>query len=103
MIDKTTILDSVLERARKLPEGHYLDMRTYKRNRSVLIIKQSEEEFAIIEQGYVSNRSTVKAEKLKKELSVILRREFPRSHKVRLYTMGKFTEEEAANIRRKII
>jgi len=103
MIDKTTILDSVLERARKLPGGHYLDMRTYKRNRSVLIIKQSEEEFTIIERGYISNKFVVSAEKLKKELRIVLKREFPRSRKIRLYTMGKYTEEEAANICRKIL
>jgi hypothetical protein len=103
MIDKTTILESVLERAGRLPEGHYLDMRTYKRNRSVLIIKKSGDEFLIIEHGYASHRFTVRAEKLRRELKDILRREFPRSHKIRLYTMGEFLEEQAVNIRRKTL
>jgi hypothetical protein len=31
-----------------------------------------------------------------------LRKEFPRSHKIRVYVMGKFTEE-AKNTRRKIL
>ncbi|MFZ5907200.1 MAG: hypothetical protein ACOYVJ_07290 [Nitrospirota bacterium] len=101
MIDKTMILDAVLARAHRLPEGHYLDMRTYKRNRSVLIIKQGEDEFLIIEDGYALSRYSVRADKLKKELRSILRREFRRSHKIRLYTMGEFREEAAANIRRK--
>jgi|WetSurSiteA1Bulk_404760.scaffolds.fasta_scaffold01554_7 hypothetical protein len=103
MIDNTAIMETILERVRKLPEGHYLDVRTYKRNRYVFIVKQREEEFVIIEHGYADNRFTIRAEKLKKELTTIFRREFPRSHKIRLYTMGKFADEEALTIRRKIL
>ena len=39
MIDKEKILDTVTERLKNLPVGHYLDLRTYKRNRSVIIVK----------------------------------------------------------------
>jgi hypothetical protein len=32
-----------------------------------------------------------------------LRKEFPRSHKIRLYVMGRYTEKETQNISRKVL
>ena len=92
-----------MERLKKLPTGHYLDLRTYKRNRSVIIIKNTEDDFMIIQDGYFKERFQLKSEKLKKLLNSLLRKEFPRSHKVRLYVMGRYTEEEVQNTSRKVL
>ena len=92
-----------MERLKKLPTGHYLDLRTYKRNRSVIIIKNTEDDFMIIQDGYFKERFQLKSEKLKKLLNFLLRKEFPRSHKVRLYVMGRYTEEEVQNTSRKVL
>jgi len=94
MIDKEKILDTVSERLKNLPVGHYLDLRTYKRNRSVIIVKQSEDHLFIIEDGFFREKFHINPDKLKKLLTTLLRKEFPRSHKIRLYVMGKFVEEE---------
>ncbi len=102
MVDKTRLIETVTERLEKLPTGYYLDVRTYKRNRSVLIVKMREDDLLIIEDGFFKERFHIKTEKLKKLLATLLRREFPRSHKIRVYMMGKFTEE-AENTRRKIL
>ena len=102
MIDKEKTIETVCERIGKLPLGHYLDIRSYKRNRSVIIAKM-EKELLVIEDGYVKNRFLIKPEKLKKVLKTLLKREFPRSRKIRLYVMGRFSEEEALNIKRKIL
>ena len=102
MIDKTGIIDAVNERLKKLPVGHYIDLRTYKRNRSVIIVKMSEDDLLVMEDGFFKERFHINHEKLKKLLATLLRKEFPRSHKIRLYVMGKFTEE-AENTRRKIL
>jgi len=32
-----------------------------------------------------------------------LRKEFPRSNKIRLYIMGNFKEDEAQNLKRKVL
>jgi len=101
MIDKDKIIETVIEKLENLPLEHYLDLRTYKRNRSVAIVKRSEDDFLIIEDGYFQERHQLKSEKLKKTLKALLRKEFPRSHKIRLYVMGRFNEEEAKNITRK--
>ena len=103
MIDKTNIVETAMERLKKLPTGHYLDLRTYKRNRSVIIVKDTEDDFMVIEDGYFKERFQLKSGKLKKLLDTILRKEFPRSHKIRLYVMGRYTEEEAKNTSRKVL
>lgn len=103
MIDKTKISEIVSDKLKKLPAGHYLDLRTYKRNRSVLIVKASEQKLLVIENGYFNERFKIDACKLNKLLKTLVRREFPRSNKIRLYVMGEFFEEEALDIRRKII
>ena len=103
MIDKTKIIDTVRERLKKLPDGHYLDLRTYKRNRSVVIVKIDADNLLVIEDGYSSQRFQIKTEKLKKLLKTLLKKEFPRSHKIRLYVMERFVEDELGRIKRKIL
>ena len=103
MIDKTKIIDTVRERLKKLPDGHYLDLRTYKRNRSVVIVKIDADNLLVIEDGYFNQRFQIKTEKLKKLLKTLLKKEFPRSHKIRLYVMGRFAEDELVQINRKIL
>ena len=103
MIDKTKIIDTVCERLKKLPLGHYIDLKTYKRNRTVIIVKIDEKKLLVIEDGYFKDRFLIKSDKLKKLLKILLKKEFPRSKKIRLYVMGKFVDEEALNTIRKII
>ena len=103
MIDKAKIIKSVTERLEELPLGHYLDLRTYKRNRSVIIVKEGKEEVLVIENGYFQERFGLKKEKLKKLLKTILRKEFPRSNKIRLYIMGEFKEDKVQDVKRKIL
>ena len=103
MIDKTRIIDTVCERLENLPIGHYIDLKTYKRNRTVIIFKADEKKLLLIEDGYFKDRFLIKPDKLKKNLKTLLKTEFPRSKKIRLYVMGKFVDEKALNTVRKII
>ena len=103
MISKTRIIETVFKRLEGLPTGHYLDLRTYKRNRSVIIAKKSEGELLVIENGYFKDRFRIKPEKLKKLLKTLLKKEFPRSRKIRLYVGEKFVENDVLTKKRKII
>ena len=103
MIDKTRIIDTVFERLTKLPVSHCLDLRTYKRNRSVMIAKLAEDDLLVIEDGYFKERFRVKPEKLKKLLKTLMKKEFPRSRKIRLYVLDKFVEGEALKLERKTL
>jgi hypothetical protein len=104
MIDKTNIIPAVLERLQTLPAGHYLDVRTYKRNRYVFFVKKGEDEFLIIENGYFQERfEKVPMKKIKKLFKTLLKKEFPRSTKIRVYNMGEYNEETAENTQRKVL
>ena len=84
-----------MERLKRLPVGHYLNMQTYKRNRCVIIVKTTDDVLLVIENGFLKERFVVPVDKLKKLLTTLLKKEFPRSRKVRLHTLGPFTEEHA--------
>ncbi|MFW5734545.1 MAG: hypothetical protein ACOCWR_05745, partial [Oceanidesulfovibrio sp.] len=75
----------------KLPVGDALDMRTYKRNRSVVLHKTGDDSFTAMQDGYEQAvYRDVSAKKLKKLLKTLLKKEFPRSTKIRLYTLEAF-------------
>ncbi|GAW92548.1 hypothetical protein [Calderihabitans maritimus] len=103
MIDKDIFIKVLIERVKKLPVGHYLDIRSYKRNRTVLVVKEDHDSFLVIEDGFFKEEFHVNLAKLKKLFKVILKKEFPRSHKIRLYTMGKYNEKDIKAIKRKKI
>lgn len=73
---------------------------SYKRNRSVALIRQDEEIFLIKENGYIVQEVVSRTDGLSRLLKEMIKREFPRSRKVRLV---KFKDPaELENPRRKI-
>ncbi|MGE4423714.1 MAG: hypothetical protein AB7D39_15575 [Pseudodesulfovibrio sp.] len=88
MLDKATALPALLRKLDKLPQGHALDLRTYKRNRSVLIRRAGADAFDVAEDGFHREDFRVPFSGLKKLLRVLLKREFPRSTKIRVYDLG---------------
>ncbi len=103
MIDKTVFIKTILERAKSLPVGDYLDIRSYKRNRSLLFIRVTEDHYHIIEDGFFQEEFHLKYEELRSFFKKVLKREFPRSHKLRVYNMGAYDAEKHAGIKRKKI
>lgn len=88
MIDKTTAMETVMRRLEKLPVGHAIDLRTYKRNRSVVIARTVPDAFDVVENGFAQGRFEATTGSMKKLLKTLLKREFPRSTKIRLYDLG---------------
>jgi len=101
MIDKATAIETVMRKLKKLPQGHAIDLRTYKRNRSVVIARTGENKFDVVEKGFFEERFLVPLSKMKKLLKNLLKREFPRSTKIRLYDLGP-AEADIHIIRKKI-
>ncbi|QGY40129.1 hypothetical protein GM415_08315 [Pseudodesulfovibrio cashew] len=93
MIDKATAITTIMNRLKKLPTGHAIDLRTYKRNRSVLIARVGNDEFDVVERGFEEARFLVSRDKLKKLLKMLMKREFPRSTKIRLYDLGEYSAD----------
>jgi len=57
---------------------------SYKRNRSITIIKTVPTGYLVSEDGYLVESRTVKPSQLSRHLKTIFKREFPRSRKLRL-------------------
>jgi hypothetical protein len=101
MIDKATAIPIIMNKLKKLPLGHALDLRTYKRNRSVVIARIGEDSFDIVQKGFFEERYLLPLSKMKKLLKTVMKQEFPRSTKIRLYDLGQ--SEAASDIKRKTI
>ncbi|QJB55386.1 hypothetical protein [Pseudodesulfovibrio sp. zrk46] len=89
MIDKATAIPAIMNKLKKLPVGHAIDLRTYKRNRSVVIARVADDEFDVVEKGFHEERFLVPLSRMKKLLKSLLKKEFPRSTKMRLYDLGE--------------
>ncbi|MGB9755543.1 MAG: hypothetical protein ACPLXO_01555 [Desulfurella sp.] len=99
MIEKENFLSIIEKKAKQLEEGQYLDIRSYKRNRSVLLIKLKDK-YRIIENGFRKIDLSIDYSNLKGVFKTIERIEFPRSHIVRIYKMDNF-DEAKINLQRK--
>ena len=66
-------------------------------------VKKAEDNPLVMENGFFKERFEVKPEKLRKVLKTLIKKEFPRSRKIRLYVLDKFVEDEGLNKKRKII
>ena len=74
---------------------HCLDLRSYKRDRSVLIIRVKEKEFQVIENGFHQEVFEVDLPGLRALLKKLIKREFPRSNKLRIYMLGIYKKGES--------
>ena len=101
MIDKATAIPVIMNKLKKLPIGHAIDLRTYKRNRSVVIARIGKDSFDVVEKGFHDDRFQLPLSKIKKLLKNLMKKEFPRSTKIRCYDLGE--SEADVHIRRKKI
>lgn len=85
MIDKANAIPTITTKLKKLSIGQGLDLRTYKRDRSVMILRVAEDEYEVREDGFEKKRFETDFKGLKKLLKTMMKREFPRSNKIRVY------------------
>jgi len=83
VIDIGAALPTALSRLKKLPDGATLELLTFKRDRGAAV-RRTGAVYEVREFGYRNENSVEDARGLKKRLKTILKREFPRSNKVRL-------------------
>jgi len=85
MIDIAGAIPTVMTKLKKLPVGQGLDLRTFKRDRSVVILRMADDNYEVREDGFEKKRFETNFKGLKKILKTLLKREFPRSNKIRVY------------------
>lgn len=85
MLDIAGAIPNIITKLKKLPVGRGLDLRTFKRDRSVLILRTAEDEYTVNENGFEQTVFETNIKGMKKLLKTLLKREFPRSNKIRVY------------------
>lgn len=85
-------IDSALNRTiialLKLPQDAGIEILSYKRDRGLSILRLSEDEFQVVERGYYKQELRLGTGELAKALKIMIKREFPRSRKVRVYNLA---------------
>ncbi len=81
LINKDNTLNWVLITVKKMPVNSSIEILSYKRNRSIKVFKK-EGYLQVLEKGFYNEEFKIKTEELKGLLKKLLRREFPRSHKL---------------------
>lgn len=92
MITIDNFVFDTLKRLDDLNIGNCLDIRSYKKNRKV-IIEKLEDNYNLYEDGFYNEYYLyLSKEELKKLLKTIEKREFPRSNKLRFYILSSKDE-----------
>lgn len=93
MVDIGNVIPVVLQKMAQLGEGQSLVLQTFKRDRSLTLIPLAGERILIRQEGFAHQEFEVARPKLKKTLRSLLKKEFPRSNKVRISFGGQYEVE----------
>ncbi len=98
LVNIESALRKVLNSLKKAQEGSGLEMLSYKRNRGITVLKESPDSFVLRERGYENREISCTSKELQRHLKAMMKREFPRSRKVRIYMLA---DPSQAGIQRK--
>jgi hypothetical protein len=88
MIHINGLIPTLEKKLAGLPEGHSLDVRTFKRDRQVIVTKLPGDRLRVIENGFERKRFETDLNGLRRLMKTLTRRDFPRSSRLRLYTLN---------------
>jgi hypothetical protein len=88
LVNIESAIKKVLNALKKTPPGQGWEILSYKRNRGVAVIKEAEGTFWVRERGYQHQEWQVDERQLPRLLKGIVKREFPRSRKLRIYAVA---------------
>lgn len=84
LVNIETLLTHVARELAKVNPPGGIELLSYKRNRSIVIQCLDEKQFLIKERGYVVQEMVSTRREYTRLLKVMIKREFPRSRKVRV-------------------
>jgi hypothetical protein len=89
-------LDSARSQAMRLMKKMHppqaLALLSYKRDRGLIILFRENNEYEVREYGFNNQETVVKSERIGRLLKTIIKREFPRSHRVRLLKLASLKD-----------
>ena len=84
LININSVQTRTLQTLAKMPPQQGVELLSYKRNRSIAVTVLSGDRYLVRENGYREQERTVSHDDLPRLLKSMIKREFPRSRKVRL-------------------
>ncbi len=94
LINIDSVLRNLLQKLEKLNPPQGIELLSYKRNRSISVLLLKDEKFLVRERGYRDEEQVIEKEVLSKCLKSLIKYEFPRSRKVRIYQVDNPQELE---------
>lgn len=88
----SSAMKKVLNTLKKTPEGHGVEVLSYKRNRGISILREENSMFYVREHGYNEESWHLEEDMLVRILKSAMKREFPRSRKLRIYHLSGVEE-----------
>ncbi len=86
LINRDSALQHTLRLLKKTEPPGGIQLFSYKRNRQISIMKEDTSSFLVHEQGYDNKKWCLPYQELSKLLKTLIKREFPRSRKIRFMT-----------------
>ena len=94
LVNIDSVLRNLLQKLEKLDPPQGIELLSYKRNRSIAVLLLDGEKILVRERGYRDEEQVVARAGLSKCLKSLIKYEFPRSRKVRMYQVDNPLELE---------
>ena len=100
LVNIDSVLRNLLQKLKKLDPPQGIELLSYKRNRSIAVLLLDDGKILVRERGYRDDEQVVDNDILSKHIKSLIKYEFPRSRKVRMYQVDNPLELE--KIRKKL-
>ena len=94
LVNIDSVLRTLLQKLEKLSPPQGIEILSYKRNRSIAVLLLGDNTFLVRERGYREEEHVIEKAGIAKHLKLLIKYEFPRSRKVRLYQLDNSRELE---------
>ena len=85
LVNIDSVLRNLVQKLGKLSPPQGIELLSYKRNRSIAVLLLPDNTFLVRERGYREEEQIIDKAGLQKHLKSLIKYEFPRSRKVRMY------------------
>ncbi len=85
LVNIDSVLRNLLQKLKKLDPPQGIELLSYKRNRSIALLLLEDGKILVRERGYRDDEQIIEKAMLSKCLKTLIKYEFPRSRKVRMY------------------
>ena len=85
LVNIDSVIRTLLQKLHKLNPPQGIELLSYKRNRSIAVLRREDNTYQVRERGYREEDRVIGRTELQKHLKSVIKYEFPRSRKVRMY------------------